>query len=91
MRDLSPIYRAQRQEAAGSGDVTVISEAESDTVCWRNNVMTDGGCNNATFLGERILHCLILYRQDSLLPAIQDCVDSSCSGLPWCFLIVSRM
>lgn len=53
--------------------------------------MIDGGCNNATFLGERILHCLISYQQDFLLPVIQDCVDSSCSGLPWCFLIVSRM
>ena len=91
MRDLSPISRAQRQEAAGSRDVTVMSEAESDTVCWRNNVVIDGGCNNATFLGERILHCLISYRQDFLLPVIQDYVDSSCSGLPWCFLIVSRM
>lgn len=69
--DLSSISGAQRQEAAESVDVIAISEAESATVCWRNNVMIDGGCNNATVLGERILHCLVSYRQDFLLPAFR--------------------
>ena len=49
--------------------------------------MIDGGCNNARFLWERILHCLISYRQGFLLPVIQNCMESSCCGFP--FLIVS--
>lgn len=44
--------------------------------------MIDGGCNNAIFLRERILHCLISYRQGFLLPVIQDCVELSC----WAYL-----
>lgn len=61
--DLSPISGAQRKVTAESRDVIAMSETESDIVCWRNNTMIDGGCNNATFLWERILHCLIPYRQ----------------------------